>query len=87
MPQIIPIRDLRNTNELSDKCHAKKEPIFVTKNGYGDLVVMSIETYDKMLERFEIDAAIAESEKEITDGAGLRDAREALSALRVKHLG
>lgn len=87
MPQIIPIRDLRNTNELSDKCHAKKEPIFVTKNGYGDLVVMSIETYDKMLERFEIDAAIAESEKEITDGAGLIDAREALSALRVKHLG
>ncbi len=87
MPQIIPIRDLRNTNELSDKCHAKKEPIFVTKNGYGDLVVMSIETYDKMLARFEIDAAIAESEKEITDSAGLIDAREALSALRVKHLG
>ncbi len=87
MPQIIPIRDLRNTNELSDRCHAKQEPIFVTKNGYGDLVVMSIETYDKMLERFEIDAAIAESEKEITDGAGLIDARDALSALRVKHLG
>lgn len=87
MPQIIPIRDLRNTNELSDRCHAKQEPIFVTKNGYGDLVVMSIETYDKMLERFEIDAAIAESEKELADGADLINAREALSTLRVKHLG
>ena len=43
--------------------------------------------YNKMLARFEIDAAIAESEKEITDGTGLIDAREAQSALRVKHLG
>ena len=60
---------------------------FLSRRTAGDLVVMSIETYDKMLERFEIDAAIAESEKEIADGAGLIDAREALSALRVKHLG
>lgn len=43
MPQIRPITDLRNTNEISDACHATKEPIFITKNGYGDLVVMSIE--------------------------------------------
>ena len=45
MPQIRPITDLRNTNEISDICHARKEPVFITKNGYGDLVVMSIETY------------------------------------------
>lgn len=44
--QIIPIKDLRDTNALSEKAHAKAEPIFVTKNGYGDLVVMSIETYE-----------------------------------------
>ena len=44
--QIIPMKDLRDTNALSEKAHAKLEPIFVTKNGYGDLVVMSIETYE-----------------------------------------
>jgi hypothetical protein len=38
MPQIRPITDLRNTNEISELCHAKKEPLFITKNGYGDLV-------------------------------------------------
>ena len=43
MPQIMPITDLRKTNEISDICHKSQEPIFVTKNGYGDLVVMSIE--------------------------------------------
>ncbi len=49
MPQIRPITDLRNTNEISELCHAKKEPIFITKNGYGDLVVMSIETYESLM--------------------------------------
>ena len=50
MPQIRPITDLRNTNEISDICHARREPVFITKNGYGDLVVMSIETYEAMVE-------------------------------------
>ena len=48
MPQIIPIRDLKNTSEISQRCHAANEPIFVTKNGYGDMVVMSMEAYEKI---------------------------------------
>lgn len=47
MLQIRPITDLRNTNEISELCHSKDEPIFITKNGYGDLVIMSIETYER----------------------------------------
>lgn len=87
MPQIRPITDLRNTNEISDLCHAKKEPIFITKNGYGDLVVMSIETFDSMLEDRELDAAIAEAEAEYASDDKLIDAREALSSLKRKHFG
>lgn len=48
MPQIRPITDLRNTTEISELCHAKNEPIFITKNGYGDLVIMSMETYERL---------------------------------------
>ncbi len=87
MPQIRPITDLRNTNEISDLCHAKKEPIFITKNGYGDLVIMSIETFDAMLEDRELDMAIAEAEAEYTSDNQLVDAREALSKLKRKHFG
>ena len=58
MPQIRPITDLRNTTEISDLCHARREPVFITKNGYGDLVVMSIETYEAMTETAAVDAAI-----------------------------
>ena len=36
MPQIRPITDLRNTTEISNACHAKREPMFITKNGYGE---------------------------------------------------
>lgn len=85
MPIIRPITDLRNTNEISDICHAKKEPVFITKNGYGDLVVMSIETYEQMLEGAQIDSAIAEAEAEYNSGIDLLDAKEALSSLRRKH--
>lgn len=87
MPQIRPITDLRNTNEISELCHAKKEPIFITKNGYGDLVIMSIETFDSMLEDRELDGAIAEAEAEYTSDNQLIDVREALSTLKRKHFG
>ena len=86
MPQIRPITDLRNTNEISDLCHAKNEPIFITKNGYGDLVVMSVQTYEAMLDEKDIDREIALSEMELLESKGI-DARDALSSLRRKHFG
>lgn len=82
MPQIRPITDLRNTNEISDICHARKEPIFITKNGYGDLVVMSIETYEALLEEKSLDGAIAEARAEYEAGEALTDAQTALQSLR-----
>ena len=87
MPQIRPITDLRNTTEISELCHAKREPLFITKNGYGDLVIMSIETYEEMIETARTDAAISESEKEYANNGILLDAKEALSSLRRKHFG
>lgn len=50
MPKIIPITDLRNTTEISKICHEKDEPVFITKNGYGDLVIMSMEAYERLSE-------------------------------------
>lgn len=87
MPNIKPITDLRNTNEISDLCHSRREPIFITKNGYGDLVVMSIETYEEMLETAATDRAIYEAEAEYASDGKLYDAKEALAGLRRKHLG
>ncbi len=87
MPQIRPITDLRNTTEISELCHAKREPLFITKNGYGDLVIMSIEAYEEMVENAQTDAAINEAEKEYAAEGVLLEAKEALSSLRRKHFG
>ena len=87
MPQIRPITDLRNTTEISELCHAKKEPLFITKNGYGDLVVMSIEAYEELIEAAKTDTAIYEAEQEYEKDGVLLDARESLTALRRKHSG
>ncbi|MGE5559893.1 MAG: type II toxin-antitoxin system Phd/YefM family antitoxin [Chloroflexota bacterium] len=55
MPRILPSSDLRNKyNEISSYCHAHSEPIYITKNGHGDLAVMSIEAYEKLVGRFEL---------------------------------
>lgn len=43
MPQIIPIKDLKDTAAVSDLCHRVDEPVFITKNGYVDMVLMNIE--------------------------------------------
>ena len=87
MPQIRPITDLRNTTEISELCHARREPLFITKNGYGDLVIMSIETYEEMIETAKTDAAISEAEQEYAADGVLLNAREVLSSLRRKHFG
>ena len=87
MPQIRPITDLRNTSEISDICHAVREPVFITKNGYGDLVVMSIDTYERMLEVAAADVAISEAEAQIQADDKLHDAKVALKTLRRKHFG
>lgn len=55
MPIIKPISDLRNNfNEISDICHNDGEPVFITKNGKGDLVVMSIAKYEQIEAKLEI---------------------------------
>lgn len=55
MPQIRPSSDLRNKyNEISEFCHKYSEPVYITKNGQGDLAVMSIDTYEKLVGKFEL---------------------------------
>jgi PHD/YefM family antitoxin component YafN of YafNO toxin-antitoxin module len=55
MPTIRPSADLRNNyNEISSFCHEHSEPVFITKNGKGDLAILSIEAYEKLCGKFEL---------------------------------
>lgn len=84
MPQIIPIRDLKNTSEISEMCHAAGEPIFVTKNGYGDMVVMSMEVYEERMRMLDVYAKLAAAEDQIKAGKVL-SAEDSMKGLREKY--
>jgi prevent-host-death family protein len=69
MTIIRPISDLRNrTNEISELCHTEDQPIFITKNGQGDLVVMSLGRYDRLQNTLELYRKLGEAET--LDAAG-----------------
>ena len=74
--------DLRNNyNDISELCHTYSEPVFITKNGKGDLAVMSIETYEQLIGRFELYGLIQEGMDNIQNG-NTRPFSEAISDLR-----
>ena len=84
MPQIIPIRDLKKTNELSQMCRELNEPIFITKNGYGELVIMSMETYEKTMFLNSVYRKLEEGEGSIRSGDVI-DGFDSLNSIRVSH--
>lgn len=83
MPTIRPISDLRNNaNDISDFCHKELEPIFITKNGVGDLVVMSMELYERQQAKIELFSKLSEAGSEIENGDKGVDFSEFANELR-----
>lgn len=81
MPQIIPIKDLKNTAEISEMCHTSEEPIYITKNGYGDMVIMSMEIYEQSMRILNIYKELEISEQQILEGE-TEDAMQALASIK-----
>ena len=84
MPRIIPIRDLKDTAAISQMCSETNEPVYITKNGYGDMVIMSMKTYEETMYLKEIYSKLAQAEDEVRSGKTM-DARAALQGLRGKY--
>jgi prevent-host-death family protein len=85
MPQIRPISDLRNNfTEISRIVHEAGEPVFLTKNGYGDMVVMSVELYEAFRQEHRIDVALQEAQKEALENPARYDFDKVSSKLRKK---
>ena len=84
MPQIIPIRDLKKTAELSQMCKDATEPIFITKNGYGDMVIMSMEMYEQKMSMLDVYAKLDAAEEQVRQGKTL-DADKELKDIREKY--
>lgn len=84
MSQIIPIKDLKNTAQISTMCQSTNEPIFITKNGYGSMVIMDIKVYEEKMAKLELYTKLALAEEEIREGK-VFEAKDSLKSLREKY--
>jgi prevent-host-death family protein len=85
MPIIKPISDLRNkANEISDLVHNSKEPVFITRNGEGDMVVMSLAHYSQLKIKLELLGKLAVAQSQIRAGEKGRTLRQVMKDIRNK---
>lgn len=84
MPEFIPIRDLKNTSAISDLYKKNNEPLIITKNGYDNMVIMSMETYEEKLTLLDVYEKLIIAEEEYAYGHTV-DAKESLKKLREKY--
>lgn len=82
--QIIPMRDLKNTVEVERRCAEENGPVFVTKNGYGRLVVMDIDYYEKTMRKMYEAKIILDGLEDVKSGNTV-DGKSAVSNIRSKY--
>ena len=81
---IIPMRDLKNTVNIEKLCVMTKAPVFVTKNGYGKLVVMDIECFERILDQAYEARELKKGMKDIEEGK-VRNGNDVLNDLKTKY--
>lgn len=65
MPQIISIKNLKNTSGISDMCHKPDGSVYITKNGYGGMVVVDMEIYESAIRQLTVYRYVGLSEEHI----------------------
>lgn len=83
--KIIPMRDLKNTVEIEKYCMKEQGPVYVTKNGYGRLVVMDIEYYERTMQKIAESKAVLEGLKDLKEG-NTEDGVDTMRKLKEKFL-
>ena len=84
MPYIRPSADLRNNyNEIAEFCHEYPEPVFITKNGTGDLAVMSIEAYELLQGKLQLYSSVEEGLNQVKQGK-VKPMKESIKKIRAQ---
>jgi prevent-host-death family protein len=85
MPRIIPIRDLKNTGTISKYVEESNEPVFVTKNGYGSMVIMSIDEYEREISKNQMIELINDSLKDKDNHSKKVDGPMSINEMKAKY--
>ena len=85
LPKILPVNELKNTASIMKTCKESAVPIVITKNGYGEAVMMSVKLYDEMFAKLQAAALINEGIDEIENGAKSISGEEFFNSMRAKY--
>ena len=85
LPKVIPINELKNTARISKTCKESPVPIVVTKNGYGEMVLMSVELYEQTIAKLQSALLINESLDDVENGAEPMPGATFFSDMRQKY--
>ncbi|MCD8028115.1 MAG: type II toxin-antitoxin system Phd/YefM family antitoxin [Erysipelotrichaceae bacterium] len=85
LPKVIPINELKNTAQITKTCQESDVPIIVTKNGYGEMVLMSIPLYEKTMVEAQAAMLVNEALDEIDAGAEPVEGHTSLASMKEKY--
>ncbi|MCD7744110.1 MAG: type II toxin-antitoxin system Phd/YefM family antitoxin [Lachnospiraceae bacterium] len=85
LPKVIPINELKNTAQITQVCKESSVPIIVTKNGYGEMVLMSIPLYEKTMAEAHAAGLINEALDEIDAGAQAEEGHTFFASMRERY--
>ncbi|MCD7957550.1 MAG: type II toxin-antitoxin system Phd/YefM family antitoxin [Lachnospiraceae bacterium] len=85
LPKIIPINELKNTAQITKTCKDSSVPIIITKNGYGEMVLMSIPLYEKIMAESQAAALVNEALDEIDAGAQPAEGHAFFASMRERY--
>lgn len=85
LPKVIPVNELKNTAQITQTCKESDVPIIITKNGYGEMVLMSVELYNRMFAEQASASLINEALDEIDNGAKPVDGARFFDTMRGRY--
>lgn len=85
LPKVVPVNELKNTAQIMKTCKESPVPIVITKNGYGEAVMMSIELFEEMFAKVQVATLINESIKDVENGSKPLDGKQFLSEMKEKY--
>lgn len=85
LPKILPVNELKNTASIMKTCQESNVPIVITKNGYGEAVMMSVKLYEEMFAKMQAATLINAGLDDIENGATPMSGNEFFGAIRAKY--
>lgn len=85
LPRVLPVNELKNTANILKICKESEGPIIITRNGYGEAVMMSLQVYESLCEQMELAALAQESLFDLRNGEKPEDGRKFLNEMLKKY--